>query len=70
MKLYVEKLEDKIYTCVYGPAIPDGFQYTQPLPMPQRPTIQIQTVPLPPQYNYIPSPPLPLFADIVYNNAN
>jgi hypothetical protein len=70
MELNIEKLEDKTYMCVYGPAIPAGFEYVEPLPMPPRPPMQIHTVPLPPNYNYIPPPKLPLFADIVYDNAN
>lgn len=53
--------------CVYGPAIPEGFDYVKPLSMPPRPPVQIHTVPLPPNYNYIPSPKLPMFAEIVYD---
>ncbi len=60
-KLSIEKLEDKVYL-TYGPAIPEGFEYQQPLPLPERPSIVLHTVPLPPNYDYTPSPPLPLFA--------
>ena len=59
--LSIEKLEDKVYLS-FGPAIPEGLEYRQPLPMPERPPIQVHTVPLPPDYNYVQPPVLPLFA--------
>ena len=31
--LSIEKLEDKVYLS-FGPAIPEGLEYRQPLPMP------------------------------------
>jgi len=74
MKLNIEKLEDRNMACTMGPSIPEGLIYAEPIKLPPRIEqpdgsflIQVQFVPLPPNYNYIPSPKLPMFAEIIYD---
>ena len=67
MKLNIEKLESRNMACTWGPQIPDGLVYAEPIQLPPRLEQPDGSFIIPIQYNYEPSYQAPLFAEIVYD---
>ena len=68
MKLNIEKLESRNMACTWGPQIPDGFVYPEPIQLPPRlEQPDGSFIIIPAQYSYEPSHQLPLFAEMTYD---